>query len=339
MTCDLRDEPVIRVLRHRVGHDAPQHAPAAPVVDHDGVVEDMVGFRDVLLHAHEIIDLAVPIPAAAAYLLLVLYTLTARVTGLDQATHQREFEQRRTTVARAGRLDPDALRAYLDADNQAGRWELFDQAWPWLQDPRLVEQAERKNINAIVATRPGQHSPIWWQHTWDERAPALEAEGALYWLLAQHGYGSGGTGGVRRINGTGDQHMSAGPLRGTISFYPLGCNLFQTLVAGIPAPATATGTGTDLAPWETTELPDPLSQPPIATWPAGLLLGQSRHAILLVPDSAGRCAEHCYFTWAYKKRHPPYADPTRSWNATPKAARSPARRTRLGRSGVISTHC
>jgi CRISPR system Cascade subunit CasA len=310
MTCDLRTEPVIRVLRHRSDHNATDHDVAdRVVVDDSEIVESLVGFRDVLLHAHEIIDLAVPIPAAAAYLLRVLYTLSARVTGLDQAVNQREFEQLRATLAKAGRFDSDAIQDYLDADNQAGRWELFDSAWPWLQDPRLVDQAERKNINAVVATRPGQNSPIWWQHTWDERAPALDPEQALYWLLAQHGYGSGGAGGVRRINGTGDQYMSAGPLRGTISFYPLGRTLFETLLAGIPAPATAINTGEDLAPWEAHELPDPLSQPPGPTWPAGLLLGQSRHAILFISDSAGRCAEHCYFTWAYKKRHAPLADP------------------------------
>jgi CRISPR system Cascade subunit CasA len=251
MTCDLRDEPVIRVLRHRAGLDTAERTTPVCDTSADGeAVEDVVGFRDVLLHAHQIAELAVPIPAAAAYLLRVLYTLAARVTGLDQAGNQRDFEQLRTMAAKAGRFDPDAVGNYLDSDNQAGRWELFDPTWPWLQDPRLVEQAERKNINAVVATRPGQNSPIWWQHTWDERAPALDPEEALYWLLAQHGYGSGGAGGVRRVEGTGDQYMSAGPLRGTISFYPLGRTLFETLLAGIPAPATATGAGKDVAPWQ-----------------------------------------------------------------------------------------
>lgn len=296
MTCDLRTEPLISVQAR------------SEVDGVDGNVI-LVGLRELLLHAHDYTDLAITIPPAAAGMLRVLYTLAARVTGIDQARTRAEFEQMRAQAAARGRFDETAVDGYLYRADLDNRWDLFDGKWPWLQDPHLAAQAELKPVNVLDPTRPGSNSPIWWQHTWDHHAPALPTGVALCWLLAHHWYGSGGTGGVRHVGKVRTHYMSAGPLRGTVSFSPLGRTLFETLIAGIPSPATATGTGVDAAPWEITERPDPLSQPPEATWPAGLLAGQSRHAVLLVPDATGNRVEGCYFTWGYKERHLPIADP------------------------------
>jgi CRISPR system Cascade subunit CasA len=296
MICDLRTEPLI-----------PVHTTSA---DGGGPGElRHVGLREVLVHAHDYTDLAITIPPAAAGMLRVLYTIAARITGLDRVRTQPEFEQKRAALAARGGFDPTDVDSYLYRPDLDHRWDLFDPRWPWLQDPRLTEQAELKRVNALVATRPGDNSPIWWQHTWDQHAPAVSTVEALQWLLAHYWYGSGGAGGVREVGSVRDQYMSAGPLRGTVSFYPLGRNLFETVVAGIPSPATATGAGVDAASWEVAERPDPTSQPPEATWPAGLLTGQSRHAVLLIPDPTGTCVEGCYLTWAYKKRHLPIKDP------------------------------
>ncbi|MFI6869229.1 type I-E CRISPR-associated protein Cse1/CasA [Nocardia sp. NPDC050406] len=294
--CDLRSEPILPVLTS--GEDT---APSRVVVS--------VGLRELMVNAHTYTDLAITISPAAAGMLRVLYVIAARVTGIDKARTRVQFETLRADAAERGRFSPERIDAYLYRSDLDGRWNLFDPVSPWLQDPRLVKESKPKSINTFDPTRPRDNGPIWWRHTWTERVPALSAAEALQWLLTHYWYGSGGTGGTRRVGDINSQHMSAGPLRGTVSFYPLGRNLFQTIIAGIPSPSTAPGAGIDFAPWEAQECPDPLSAPDEATWPAGLLTGQSRHAMLLVPDSSGTSVHSCYLTWAYKTRHPPLADP------------------------------
>ncbi|MFJ4652113.1 type I-E CRISPR-associated protein Cse1/CasA [Nocardia sp. NPDC088792] len=296
MTFDLRVEPAIPVF-------VPGNGPGR------GADIKTIGFRELFVSAHEYRDLAIAIPPTAAGMLRVLYTIAARITGIDKAHSRTEFEALRLAVAKEGMFAPTNVDEYFWRTDLDNRWNLFDSAWPWLQDPRLAEQADRKSVNALDPTRPGDNSPIWWQHTWKDNAPPLSPQEAMYWLLAHHWYGSGGSGGTRRVCGKGDQYMSAGPLRGALSFYPLGDNLFQTLIAGVPSPATAHRTGPDAAPWEAGDHLDPLSQPDEATWPAGLLTGQSRHAMLLVPDLTGSRVEGCYLTWALKRKHPPLKDP------------------------------
>lgn len=284
-------------------------APLFPVIDRDGTPA-MLGLRELLVRAHELADLAITVPPAAAGMLRVLYTITARITGLDQQrTHERFTRLRTTILTEHHRLREADVDAYLD--KYAHRWRLFDSAWPWMQDPRLVEQAEPKLVNALDITRPGDNSPIWWNHTHAGHAPPIAPDVALQWLLVHLYYGSGGAGGVRRIDGVGDQYMSAGPLRGTVSFYPLGDTLFETLIAGIPTPGTVdeANAGDDVAPWEADVRHDPLGHPPAPSWPAGLLTAQHRHGLLLIPDAESRAVDGCYLTWAWKKRHPPMRDP------------------------------
>lgn len=296
MPFDLRVEPSIPVF-------------SSAEAGHGPDTVEWVGLRQLLLRAHRYTDLAVMSPPAAAGMLRVLLTIAARITGLDKTTSRSEFEERRFDVAESGKFSVGSIDDYLYRNDLDERWHLFDPVWPWLQDPRLVEEAELKSVNVLDPSRPADNTPIWWQHTSNAHAPDIEAKYALQCLLAHHWYGSGGTGGTRRVGGVGDQHMSAGPLRGTVSFYPLGRTLFETLIAGIPAPGTAPGTGDDLAPWEVGERHDPLGQPPEATWPGGLLTGQSRHAILMVPTDDETSVQGCYLTWSYKHRHLPITDP------------------------------
>lgn len=288
-TCDLRTTPLFPVLHRERG----------------AVV---VGLRELLVQAHEFTDLAITIPPAAAGLLRVLYTVAARITGLDYVSTVDEWNVKRRQVVAAGAFDADAVDTYLHQYDS--RWDLFDPVWPWLQDARLTEQAEVKSANVLDPTRPGDNSPIWWRHTHQGYAPPIPVAQAVQWLLVHHFYGSGGTGGRRQVGVVRSQHMSAGPLRSALSFHPLGSNLFETIVAGIPSPATVSAHGRqDLAPWELASRPDPLGMPPAITWPAGLLTGRSRHAVLLVPDDAADHVVGCYLTWAWKQKHPPHEDP------------------------------
>ncbi|MEV0681704.1 type I-E CRISPR-associated protein Cse1/CasA [Actinosynnema sp. NPDC050436] len=292
--CDLRTDAVLRV-EFADGSDG------------------KVGLRELLLRAHEITDLALTMPPAFAGALRVLYVIAARVTGLDKIVDAGgdpgdEWQQRRNEALRRGRFVGAEVDKYLET--HSSRWNLFCARWPWWQDPRLGEQAELKSSNTFDIRRPDDNKPIWWRHTHKGHAPDLSVTDALELLLIHHYYGSGGTGGTRTVGQTRSQHMSAGPLRSTVTFYPLGANLFETLIAGIPSPAFGADlTGEDLAPWETTDLHDPLGVPPEPTWPARLLVGQSRHALLLTPDPTGEAVVGCHLTWGWKHKHPPLRDP------------------------------
>jgi CRISPR system Cascade subunit CasA len=230
------------------------------------------------------------------------------VTGLDQATSDGEWHRQRLLHLDKHEFDANAVNTYLNLHPDG--WDLFHPRWPWWQDARLADQSELKTANVLDLRRPDDNKPIWWRHTHHGHAPDLSLTDALELLLIQHFYGSGGTGGTREVGDQRNQHMSAGPLRSTVTFYPLGDNLFETLVAGIPSPTFGADlAGEDVAPWETTEHHDPLDVPPDPTWPARLLVGQSRHALLLTPNESRTAVSGCRLTWAWKIKHPPLRDP------------------------------
>lgn len=299
--------------------------PLIPVTRTDGT-SLRLGLRDLLNQAHEIRHLDIPIPPAESGLLRVLYTIVCRVTRLDTHTDHHTWAEHRNTILTAGHFDTGAVDTYLNKHN----WELFDAQRPWMQDPRLTTQSERKTANVLDMTRPGDNSAIWWRHTHADHAPPLPAHEAVQWLLVHHYYGSGGAGGKRTVTHNdktvSDQYMSSGPLRSVVAYYPLGETLFETLLAGIPAPShTTTG---DVAPWET-ELNQPLGTPPAPTWPAGILTAQSRHALLL--DHTSSEVDGVYLTWAWKERHTPILDPFCIHNIDPKTSEPRPRRADASR--------
>ncbi|MBM7774099.1 CRISPR system Cascade subunit CasA [Actinokineospora baliensis] len=294
--------------------------PWVPVLSHEGELE-VLSLRDVLSQAHRLRDIAVPTPPAASAILRLLYLLTARVTRLDQHTvpgDDRDWQSRRFALARASAFpadtgfDTEAVDEYFD--RYEDRWDLYSPVRPWMQDIRLVTEARKIGVNRFDPTRPRDNSPVWFRHTHKGHAPAIPTAQAIQWLLVTHLYGPGGGGGTRtvsrqRADGTGhvvsDQYMSSGPLRAALTYYPLGRSLFETLVIGLPDPGAAPEPGTDVALWEREGPPDPLAPPPPVTSPAGLLLGRSRHAVLLHPDPSGDTVVDARITWAFKEPHPP----------------------------------
>ncbi|MFJ8608090.1 type I-E CRISPR-associated protein Cse1/CasA [Streptomyces sp. NPDC093675] len=261
-----------------------------------------LGFRDVLLRAHTIEDLALPLPPAASAVLRLLTVFTARVTGLDdpEMGAGEWAARRRALLKEPDGFDAGAVHAYFDRYT----WDLFHPARPFLQDPRLAEQCEKRaGVNKLVFGRPEGDNLAWLSPHSDIDPQPVPTERALWHMLIHHYYGAGGQCSARTVGGRSTSSAKTGPLRSTISFHPLGRTLYETLLAGLPKPNDPWPGTEDRCPWEE-PLPDPRAAPPPVTWPGRLLTGRSRHAVLLIPSPDGRHVTDAYLTWATEQTLP-----------------------------------
>jgi CRISPR system Cascade subunit CasA len=284
--------------------------PWIPVVRHGVTIR--VGLRALLTEAHELQDLAVPVPPAAAMLWRVLYALAARVTCLAEPDISADaWHARRGQVLAEGRFDPERVGTYLD--RVADRFDLFHPERPWLQDPRLRTQSPKSaGVDKLVLGRPAGNNQVWFDHHhYDNRQPLPAAE-ATWHLLAQLGYGPSGTGAVRTVPGAApSKTLRAGPLRRVLSFHPLGADVFESLVAGLVEPDVVRpdAASPDLCAWEADMLPNPLDPPPAPTGPCSLLTRRGRHALLLTPSHDGEQVVDARLTWAFLGDSQPAEDP------------------------------
>ncbi|RFS81373.1 type I-E CRISPR-associated protein Cse1/CasA [Actinomadura spongiicola] len=266
-----------------------------------------VGLRELMTRAHELLDIDIPMPPAAAGFRRILTVFAARITGLDrQDDGANEWFDRRDAVLDQGAFDLDAVTAYFD--RYRDRFNLFHPERPWLQDPRLATECDsRSGINKLTLERPAGNNQVWLDHHHDGEAGPLDLTTALFHLVAQLFYGPSGRCTARTVNGKKYANTTAGPLRRVVSFHPLGRNLFESLVIGIPFLGRASGD--DRAPWEYDELPDPLGVPPSPVGVGGVLTGLFRHALLLEPDPDRTKVVNAYFTWGWRQPHPMVNDP------------------------------
>ncbi|MHB9848972.1 type I-E CRISPR-associated protein Cse1/CasA [Streptomyces krungchingensis] len=284
-----------------------------------------LGFRGLFKQAHEIADLELVVPPAAAGLLRVLAAITARIAQaggvcLDDAGVAQDIDDWRALRRRVlsqGRFDPDAVDAYLDTKVPAGRFDLFDTHRPFLQDPRLrTECVDAKGtpnpsgVNKLVLGRPtGVNGAVLFGHFTDTAPVAVPAAEAVWHLLAQLYFGPSGQCTPRRITerrtGSGD----SAPLRKSLSYFAWAPDLFTSLVLAVPAPqAEADWEAEDACPWEE-ELNAPLEPLAAMTWPGRLLTGRFRHAVLLTPSADRRSVTDAYITWSTHETAPPVRDP------------------------------
>ncbi|MEU9707098.1 type I-E CRISPR-associated protein Cse1/CasA [Streptomyces sp. NPDC047967] len=273
----------------------------------DGHV-DLVGLRELLLRAHEFTALAVALPPAAAGLMRMLYALAARIAGLDTCDDAKSWNKKRhALLSRPVGFPADAVDSYLDF--HGSRLFLFDSQRPFLQDPRLVDQApSRSGVNKLVMARPSGNNPVFIGHFTDDAPVPMAAEEALLHLIAQLYYGPSGQCTPRTVGGERYGNTMGGPLRRTISFHPQGRTLYESLLLGIPKPAhwpqPGSEAGTDGCPWERKELLDPLVPPPPATGPLSMLTERHQHAILLTPNAQGTAVVDATITWALRQKRP-----------------------------------
>lgn len=228
-----------------------------------GRLPDRLGLHDLLLRSTDIAGLAVAEAPAHSALLRILYALTARVTGLDEAG-PGDWGERRMDVLEAEQLPQDAIEAYFTRFRD--RFFLYDPVGqrPWMQDARLAVQCDAGNtagVNKLIVTRPSGNNHSWFRHD-SNTAPDLptSSEAALN-LLVWHYYGPPGRCSSREVNGLKSASATAGPLRAALSYHPEGEALFETLLAGLVPAASTVRRQEDLCPWEWDALPDPDDAP------------------------------------------------------------------------------
>lgn len=279
-----------------------------PIRRTDGTVSQ-VGLEQAFLDAPEISTLAVAIAPACSALLRLMVVIAARITGLDHPGQPERWFDRRQRLWDEGRFDPDAVSEYFA--KFADRFDLFNAKRPFLQDPRLDKECSKTSgVSKLDVSRSTGNNPIWIDHNNDAEPVAVSTERAAFHLLAWHFYGAAGRCTTRAIGDASSASMKAGPLRQSMSYHPLGATLFETLIAGIPRIDLSQHDGTpDLAPWETDELPDPLSAQPPPSGIARILTGRSRHAVLLYPSADGKTVVDCTVTWGSQVPQPPAIDP------------------------------
>ncbi|MGW9027914.1 type I-E CRISPR-associated protein Cse1/CasA [Streptomyces sp. NPDC055722] len=273
-----------------------------------------LGLRQLFKQAHEITDLELPVPPAAAGLLRILAAITARIAQeggvrLDDtgvAEDIDDWHALRRRILQRGRFEPAAVDAYLDKEVPAGRFDLFDEQRPFLQDPRLIAQCvdpkgapNPSGVNKLVLGRPtGINGAVLFGHFTDTAPVPVPAAEATWHLLAQLYFGPSGQCTPRRITAQRTGSGDAAPLRKSISYFAWAPDLFTSLVLAVPAPQAGTDWETeDACPWEE-ELNAPLEPLPAMTWPGRLLTGRFRHAVLLVPSADHRSVTDAYLTWS-----------------------------------------
>ncbi|MFD9637368.1 type I-E CRISPR-associated protein Cse1/CasA, partial [Streptomyces violascens] len=268
----------------------------------------LYSLAELLLDAHRITDLALPLAPATSALLRMLAVMAARITGLDNPDLSlADWNTHRGRLLREGRgFAPAAVHRYLARCHL----DLFDPHLPLLQDPRLATQCPHPSgINTLILGRPAGNNLVWLSPHTDTDPRPVPVPTALWHLLIQHAYGPAGQCTPRTLGATVIGRASAGPLRSTLSFHPHGTTLFETLLLH-QSPYRGTGQSVpDRCPWEEAALPDPAAVPPPVTWPGRLLAGRSRHAVLLVPDQDGTTVTDAYLTWATQHPRYPATDP------------------------------
>ncbi|MGW4102035.1 type I-E CRISPR-associated protein Cse1/CasA, partial [Streptomyces sp. NPDC004976] len=295
-TTNIFDEPLIPVRW-------------APHADPQGIgrLPSKVGLLELLLRSQDIECLAIADAPAHSALLRILYALTARVTGLDEAKGgPDDWLASREEILDEGALPAEKIDAY--ARTYRDRFFLFGthpNCRPWMQDPRLMQQCDADRmagVNKLAMTLSSGNNHAWWTHTSDTRPEPLTASAAFLHLLTWHYYGPPGRSSARDVNGEKTSTAKAGPVRAALSYHPEGATLFETLLAGLTPPERTVDREQDQCPWEWAELPHPDGLPPTLSGPCSRLTAASMHALLLVPDkNDASLVGDAYITWAYRK--------------------------------------
>ncbi|MCC3768634.1 type I-E CRISPR-associated protein Cse1/CasA [Streptomyces sp. UNOC14_S4] len=297
--------------------------PCAPVLTHAGMTE-RVGLRELFLRAHEFQGLAVASPAAASALLRMLYAIAARITGLDKLGSNVDdwLDRRFELLAEHASFAPKRAGEAPGVDEYFAKCAdglmLYDPQRPFLQDARLAHEcASSSGINKLVLGRPSGNNQVFFGHFTDDDPAPLPSDEAFLHLLAQLYYGASGQCTPRTVNGQRYGNTMAGPLRRVLSCHPLGRNLYESLLLGIPGPDSWPGSSSsedDLCPWEDDRPSAVMEAPAPAAGSMSMLTARHQHAVLLKPSPDGGSAVDATITWALRENRPEVRDPYLIWD-------------------------
>ena len=108
-------------------------------------------------------------------------------------------------------------------DRWADRFDLFHPERPFGQDPRLRRNVPRPaGVNKLVFSRPVGQNPVWFGHFTDLDPVPVPTHEAAWHLIAQLYYGAAGRCASRTVEDTSAANSNAGPLRGALSYHPIG---------------------------------------------------------------------------------------------------------------------
>ena len=128
-----------------------------PIIDRTGNV-CLVGVEDLLLHAHEIKDLAESDPIVRAALRRFIQALAAQTVRLAGANHTLWLDRSENN---SGFTESEV--AALIADQRKHLW-LYHQEFPFLQDIRLIDaltKPEALSTDELTAHLPGRSEAAW----------------------------------------------------------------------------------------------------------------------------------------------------------------------------------
>ncbi|GIG70551.1 type I-E CRISPR-associated protein Cse1/CasA [Phytomonospora endophytica] len=266
-----------------------------------------IGIRELFLRAQDIADLAVPSPPAASGLMRILYVLAAEISGLNDQEAHDDWNRERLRLAKQTSFDPQAVDRVLGTAAES-RWDLFDERFPWLQDPRLATECPKTTgINKFVWGRVAGNNQVFVSHDTDAVPRPIPTSEAIWHLLAWLYYGPSGRCSARVVDGKSEANVTAGQLRRSLSIHPWAPTLYQTLIAG-QVYDEYFDPDEDLPAWDEPQLHNPLGVPP-ELHGSRILAGQFRHAVQLVPNEDGSMVTDAYVTWSLRKPFEPTTDP------------------------------
>ncbi|MGH2966462.1 MAG: type I-E CRISPR-associated protein Cse1/CasA [Solirubrobacterales bacterium] len=250
-------------------------APWIPVLRPDGSPE-MVGLRDALLRASDILAIDDSSPLATVALHRLLLAIVHRAHDGPRGVDAWE------AIWAARAFDRGWVLTYLQ--RVTDRFDLFDAAHPFGQVAGLPTALAKSVAVLTHEIASERNSALLFDHTTEAALTPAEAARAL---LACQLYAPGGL--ITGHPADPKRSAQAGPLTGTATFLVRGRTLFETLCLNLvrydPADAAPiTGSGPDGPSWERDE---PLQPGPTPVRGYLDALTRLSRSILLIPDRTG----------------------------------------------------
>jgi CRISPR system Cascade subunit CasA len=203
---------------------------------------DELGIRDTLLHAKEISGIEDPSPLVMAalhrFLLAVLYRALEGPTDIEQAK----------TLFKTG-LPADKITAYLEKWNEKDRFWLFDEKYPFGQNPNVPKQSVEP-WTKLTAEYNATSNKILFDHTDMKKPGGKEPKECARWLLSTMSFS---------IAGGRGYYPSPSP--NAMMCIPLGRNLYETLCYNLVPYPNREIMLMDSAQWEQEPKAIPLGTP------------------------------------------------------------------------------